>query len=316
MARRPRVFARGLLYHVIARGNHQEPVFLGPADYHAYLTRLARYGSEHGVVLHAYCLMPNHVHLLVQVGEVPLGRFMQPLQQSYTQRFNRLYEKAGHLFQGRYRAIVCDRESYLLSLVRYIHLNPVRAGLAPTPGDYAYSSHRTYLAGRSTDLADPRLVLATLGGPSRYAAFMGQADAGEAAAEIDARLGEPRPGPGARAVAASPHPPPPPSSAGPGPAPRAATAARQEVPEGLLAALAGHLAVDLATLRSPNRAWRVCHARALVAHALVRRLGYGVSQVAAALGRDASTVSQLVWRAARLSPDAALPAGGGEGREA
>jgi len=74
--------------------------------------------------------MPNHVHLLVETGSTPLAKFMQGLQQSYTQHFNRSYRKVGHLFQGRYKAIICDRDKYLLALVRYIHLNPVRAKLA------------------------------------------------------------------------------------------------------------------------------------------------------------------------------------------
>jgi putative transposase len=79
------------------------------------------------VDIYAYCQMPNHTHLLVETCGPPLAKFMQGLQQSYTQYFNRKYEKAGHLFQGRYKAIVCEREEYLLELVRYIHLNPVRA---------------------------------------------------------------------------------------------------------------------------------------------------------------------------------------------
>ena len=97
MARRPRLFAPGLLYHVIARGNQRQPTFLTDADYEAYLARLARYRRRYGVFLYAYCLMPNHVHLLAETSEAPLWRFMQGLQQSYTQRFNRVYGKvSGH----------------------------------------------------------------------------------------------------------------------------------------------------------------------------------------------------------------------------
>jgi len=90
--------APNLVYHVMARGNHQEPTFRGPADYHAYLDRLARYQQRHRVRLYAYCLMPNHVHLLIRTSEAPLGKFMQSVQQSYTQRFNRAYDVVGHLF--------------------------------------------------------------------------------------------------------------------------------------------------------------------------------------------------------------------------
>src|SRR6266540_71048 len=145
MARRPRLFAPGLLYHVIARGNQQQLTFLTDLDYQAYLIRLATYRQRYGVVLYAYCLMPNHVHLLLQTSEPPLAKFMQGLQQSYTQRFNRVYGKVGHLFQGRYKAIVCERDEYLAALIRYIHLNPVRARLVRDPEAYPYSGHRAYL---------------------------------------------------------------------------------------------------------------------------------------------------------------------------
>ena len=171
MARRPRLFAPGLLYHVIARGNQRQATFLHDVDYDAYLHRLALYRARYGVSLHAYCLMPNHVHLLARTGTSPLAKFMQGLQQSYTQWFNRVHEKVGHVFQGRYRAIVCDSDEYLVTLVRYIHLNPVRAGLASRPDLYRYSGHRALLAGRSTALLEPDPVLRLLGGPDAYERF-------------------------------------------------------------------------------------------------------------------------------------------------
>jgi hypothetical protein len=89
--------------------------------------------------------MPNHVHLLVESGEVPLSRIMQRLGSGYTQYFNRRHKQVGHLFQGRYRAILCDKESYLLELTRYLHLNPVRAKLVNDPGDYKWSSYGGYV---------------------------------------------------------------------------------------------------------------------------------------------------------------------------
>lgn len=95
MSRRPRLFGPGLLYHVIARGNQRQQTFFEEADYGAYLRRLALYRERHGVSLLAYCLMPNHVHLLVRTGDTPLSKFMQGVQQSYTLRFNRVYKKSG-----------------------------------------------------------------------------------------------------------------------------------------------------------------------------------------------------------------------------
>jgi len=129
MARRPRPLAPGLLYHVIVRGNARQKTFLTDHDHHTYLERLARYRTRHGVRCYAYCLMPNHVHLLVEPTSEPLSKFMQGPQQSYTQYFYREHRKVGHLFQRRYHAIVGEKDRYLLALVRYIHLNPVRAGL-------------------------------------------------------------------------------------------------------------------------------------------------------------------------------------------
>jgi REP element-mobilizing transposase RayT len=107
MARKPRLFAPGVLYHVIVRGNQRQKTFSSDSDYQTYLKRLAQYRRKYDVTVYAYCLMPNHVHLLVECGKTPLGKFMQGLQQTYTQYFNRKHKKVGHLFQGRYKAILC-----------------------------------------------------------------------------------------------------------------------------------------------------------------------------------------------------------------
>ncbi len=95
---------------MIVRGNHRQKTFLNPNDYQAYLERLGRYRKRWGVTVYAYCLMPNHVHLLLESGSQPLSRFMQGLQQSYTQYFNRKHRKIGHLFHGRYKAIIFDKD--------------------------------------------------------------------------------------------------------------------------------------------------------------------------------------------------------------
>jgi putative transposase len=150
----------------MARGNHRQPVFLAPRDYRVYLARFRFYRVEHQIAVYAYCLMPNHVHFLIQQGPVPVARFMQGLQQSYTQYFNRQHSTVGHLFQGRYKAIDCADDGYLAALVRYIHLNPVRAQLVSSPELYPYSGHSAYLSGRATRLVDPSRVLAIIGGPA------------------------------------------------------------------------------------------------------------------------------------------------------
>ena len=145
MARKPRVEFEGAVYHVIARGNRRTTVFHDAEDYENYLTRLQRYQDRDRLTCYAYVLMPNHIHLLVETSEIPLSRTMQTLQFTYTQYYNRRYHKSGHLFQGRYHAILCDRDAYLLELVRYLHLNPARMRTPLNPWRYRWSSHGVYL---------------------------------------------------------------------------------------------------------------------------------------------------------------------------
>jgi hypothetical protein len=112
------------------------------------------------------------VHLLVETGSTPLAKFMQGLQQSYTQYFNRSYGKVGHLFQGRYKAIICDRDRYLLALVRYIHLNGVRAKLATRPERRRYSGHNKYLTDGTAKIVETTAVLKLMGGKKAYERFV------------------------------------------------------------------------------------------------------------------------------------------------
>ena len=111
--------------------------------------------------------MSNHLHLLIEVGDTALSRIMQNLQFRYTQKFNARYRKTGHLFQGRYKAIVCDRDAYLLKLTCYIHLNPVRARMAPSAGQYQWSSYRAYTGEADSRLLDPQARDLVLGQLSR-----------------------------------------------------------------------------------------------------------------------------------------------------
>lgn len=147
MARKPRVHFPGAFYHVISRGNQGQTIFHDDADRRHYLSLLREVKTRYGWKYYAYVLMGNHVHLLAEVGGVPLSKIMQNLQFRYTRYYNRRYKKMGHLFQGRYKAILCDQESYLLELVRYIHLNPLRAGLIRQIDRYRWSSHPIYLQG-------------------------------------------------------------------------------------------------------------------------------------------------------------------------
>ena len=145
MARKPRVHYKVALYHVMVRGNGGQNIFTDEEDrYHFYLF-LQEGVEKFGHRIHAFCLMNNHVHLAIQVGEKPLSRIMQNLCFRYTQWFNSRQKRVGHLFQGRYKAIVVDADEYLAELVRYIHLNPVRAKLVKDPEKYRWSGHRAYM---------------------------------------------------------------------------------------------------------------------------------------------------------------------------
>jgi REP element-mobilizing transposase RayT len=145
MARKPRVHFAGALYHVMCRGNQGQAIFKDDRDRERYLDFLKESQKRFGYRLYAYVLMGNHVHHLVEIGQTPLSKVMQNILFRYTGCWNRRYKKTGHLFQGRYKAILCDRESYLLELIRYLHLNPVRSKIVGDPGEYRWSSHTAYL---------------------------------------------------------------------------------------------------------------------------------------------------------------------------
>ena len=159
MARKPRVHFPGALYHVIARGNRHQPIFLDEIDCKRYLYFLRAYKKRFGFLLYAYVLMKNHLHLLIEVDEVPLSSIMHNLQFRYTRKFNFRHKKDGHVFQGRYKAILCDRDTYLVELSAYIHLNPVRAGIVEYPREYRWSSYGTYITEGAESLVDEHFLL-------------------------------------------------------------------------------------------------------------------------------------------------------------
>lgn len=177
MPRKPRAEFRGAYYHVIARGNHREAIFHDDLDRHRYLARLEQYRARYDFRIHAYALMTNHVHLLLRTAEAPLSKIMQGLQCTHARFYNWRYRQAGHLFQGRYKAILCDRDAYLLELVRYIHLNPARLPIPIDPWTYPWSSHRAYLGEPSPVRVETSLVLRQFGGHvatarEKYLAFL------------------------------------------------------------------------------------------------------------------------------------------------
>jgi len=144
MARPLRLEFAGALYHVTARGNERRAIFLGnlDTDRTVFLDALAQTAERFNWVCHAYCLMTNHYHLLIETPDANLSKGMRQLNGVYTQHVNRSHRRVGHLFQGRYKGILVEKEAYLLGLARYVVLNPVRAGVVAAPEDWGWSSYR------------------------------------------------------------------------------------------------------------------------------------------------------------------------------
>jgi len=141
MARPLRLEYPGAVYHVTSRGNARNDVFADERDRKTFLGLLGDQVQQHGWICYAYCLMDNHYHLLFETPEANLCRGMQRLNGCYTQQFNRRHRHAGHVFQGRYKSILVEKEAHLLELCRYIVLNPVRAGMAADAGQWIWSSY-------------------------------------------------------------------------------------------------------------------------------------------------------------------------------
>lgn len=142
MSRPLRLEFAGALYHVTSRGNERKPIFRNESDFTTFIEVISYVCERYNWVIHAYCLMTNHYHLLIETPEANLSKGMRQLNGVYTQRFNRSYQRVGHLFQGRYKSILVDKDSYLLELCRYIVLNPVRAkGMVDHPCEWLWSSY-------------------------------------------------------------------------------------------------------------------------------------------------------------------------------
>jgi len=235
--------------------------------------------------------MPNHVHLLVESSHEPLAKFMQGLQQSYSQYFNLRHRKTGHVFQGRYKAIVCQQDEYLLQLIRYIHLNPVRAGMVKEPKQYLYSGHRAYLEGKATEVVDPRKVLGLMGGKARYRAFvrdgMKEGHKEEYYDVEDQRfLGAEGFGEKLQDEHEEPR------------------AKKRRTLDKVVEELGNAVGIDASQLKSADRSWAVSKARTMIAYVLVRRQGYALGEVARYFARDSATVGTLIGRLAeRLAED-------------
>jgi len=141
MARPLRIEFEGAVYHITTRGNARSSIFFTDSDRHAFVEILAEAVDRYNWLCHAYCLMTNHYHLLIETPERSLSRGMRHLNGVYTQCMNRRHKRTGHMFQGRFKSILIQKESHLLEVARYVVLNPVRADMVARPGDWPWSSY-------------------------------------------------------------------------------------------------------------------------------------------------------------------------------
>jgi putative transposase len=180
MARQPRLTAPGFPHHVVQRGNNRQEVFRDSADCERYLALLTELSASMVTPVHAYVLMPNHVHLLLTPTEShSLGRLMQALGRRYVMWFNRRHTRTGTLWEGRYRACVIESERYLFACSRYIEMNPVRAGLVADPAEYRWSSYAHHVGLQPEPIIVEHPLIWSLGNTpfERQAAYRREHDA-------------------------------------------------------------------------------------------------------------------------------------------
>ncbi|MFQ5859043.1 MAG: transposase [Anaerolineae bacterium] len=173
MPSRTTEFAIGNYYHLYNRGVGRQSIFLEPGNYEFALRRIKKYAREFDIAVVAYCLMPNHYHLLVrQDADEPAGRLTQLVFNSYTKAFNKQQGRSGTLFEGRYKSIHVDRDEYLLHLCRYIHANPVKAGLVARLDEWPYSNYLEWIGVRNGTLIDRAFVREFFPEPHGYVKFV------------------------------------------------------------------------------------------------------------------------------------------------
>jgi len=159
MPKRKRVWYPGAVYHIMSRGNRRSKIFRDDSDYRVYLKILDKTCFDYKFQLYGYCLMPNHIHLQLETGETEIWEIMRRINRGYACFFNRRHNLVGHLFQGRYKSKLIQDPHYNLQVNRYIHLNPVKAGLVERPGDYPWSSYSLYLGYERSEIVNPDRVL-------------------------------------------------------------------------------------------------------------------------------------------------------------
>ena len=176
MARPLRIEYEGAFYHATSRGNERKRIFSSKSDFGKFKEYLEGAKEKYGCIFHGYVLMTNHYHIILETPEGNLNKVMHYINGSYTNYFNRKRNRIGHLFQGRYKAILVDVDEYLLELSRYIHLNPVRAGIVERPESYPYSSYRSFISKSGEEIVKRELIWGMISndgsGASSYRGFV------------------------------------------------------------------------------------------------------------------------------------------------
>ncbi len=159
MARPLRIEFEEAVYHVTSRGNERNNIFFSKADYTKFLQYVIEAKKKFNIKLYCYVLMSNHYHLIIETPDANLSKAMHYINGSYTTYINVKRKRSGHLLQGRYKSILVDKDNYLLELSRYIHLNPVRAGIVEKPAEYPYSSYSSYITQKKDNVVNKSLIL-------------------------------------------------------------------------------------------------------------------------------------------------------------
>jgi len=163
MPRRITPFFDGGFYHIYNRGNNRQPIFFEGENYLFFLRRAGEYFIPEEIEIIAYCLMPNHYHMLIHLLTADVSDILQAFTLAYVKSINKRYQRVGSLFQGPFESRLVDQNEYLLHLSRYIHLNPVAANLAKNAEDWEFSSYREYVGLRNGALIHPKVILDQLG---------------------------------------------------------------------------------------------------------------------------------------------------------
>lgn len=191
IGRKPHIWFPGATYHIMSRGNRKLTIFHEDSDYRMFFRLLIEAKEKYPFTLHSYCLMSNHFHLQLQTIDTDVSKIMSFLLRSYSACYNSKYEYIGHVFQGRYKGLLIADDSYFLQTSRYIHLNPVKAGIVSAPDLYAYSSYPFYALNRNHPLISKNLTMDYFQNDiKRYRDFVERSEQSEIEEQIRKELSE------------------------------------------------------------------------------------------------------------------------------